>query len=364
MRIIFSGGGTGGHIFPAVAVAEEIKSRNPNSEILFIGALGKMEMLKVPKAGFNIKGLWISGFHRKELLRNLLFPVKLISSLIKVYTIIRKFKPDVIAGFGGYASGAALYMASLMGKPTLIQEQNSYPGITNKLLAKRAKSICVAYDTLEPYFPKDKLHLTGNPIRKSILNKGKREQGILHFQLDPNKKTVLISGGSLGARSLNRAMRDNHAAIENLDAVQFIWQCGSLYYNEYRTTQTAQLHQVYISAFIDDMVLAYAAADLVVSRAGALSISELCVQGKPSILVPSSNVAEDHQKKNAMALVERDAAVIIEDHTVSDDLVEKINELLTDEEYCKGLSSEISKLAKPQADKHIADQLIQLIEKN
>ena len=362
MRIVFSGGGTGGHIFPAIAVAQEIQKRFPNVEILFVGADGKMEMTKVPKAGYPIKGLWISGFQRKLSIRNLLFPIKLLSSSISSYFILRRFKPDVVAGFGGYASGATLYVASLMGIPILIQEQNSFPGITNKLLASRAEKIAVAYDKAKKYFPIDKVVVTGNPIRSSLLEIAGRNKGVKHFGLDPSKKTVLIIGGSLGARTLNIGMRNNLKAIESLSDIQFIWQCGSLYIDEYYRSETAQLEHVQIMAFIDDMNLAYATADIVVSRAGALSVSELCAQGKATILVPSPNVAEDHQTKNALALVEKNAALTIKDAEFSNEFISLVTQLVHDTGTMSRLENNISQLAMPRAVEHIADELLKLVK--
>ncbi len=360
MRIVFSGGGTGGHIFPAIAVAQEIQKRVPNVDILFIGAKGKMEMIKVPKAGYPIKGLWISGIQRKLTVKNLLFPVKLLFSMISSFLILRKFRPDVVAGFGGYASGASLYTASLMGVPTLIQEQNSYPGITNKMLAGKAAKIAVAYEKAKDFFPKEKVVMTGNPIRANLLRTENRDAGLEHFNLDSTKKTVLIIGGSLGARTLNVGMRDSYDAIEGLKDVQFIWQCGSLYIDEYTDTPTAQLDHVKIMAFIDDMNLAYAAADVVVSRAGALSVSELCAQGKATILVPSPNVAEDHQTKNAMALVEQNAALFIKDQEFSKEFISVVDQIISDEDLKSKLEKNIIQLAMPMAVEHIADELLKL----
>ena len=362
MRIVFSGGGTGGHIFPAVAVAEEVRRRYPDTEILFIGAKGKMEMTKVPKAGFEIKGLWISGFQRKLTLRNILFPLKLIWSLITAYFILRRFRPDAAAGFGGYASGAALYMASSMRTPTLIQEQNSFPGITNKILANRVSRIAVAYDKARQYFPNEKTLLTGNPVRSRLLSRESREQGVKHFKLDANKKTVLIIGGSLGARTFNRGMRDNHETLRELTEVQFIWQCGQLYIDEYQSCPSAQLPHVHIMAFIDDMSMGYAAADIVISRAGALSVSELCVQQKATVLVPSPNVAEDHQTKNAMALVEQDAAIMIADGDFSDRFISEISELISTGDRRKQLEDNIASMAHPEAVSQITDELIKLAQ--
>lgn len=361
MRIVFSGGGTGGHIFPATAVADEVKKRFPQAEILFIGAKGKMEMEKIPKAGYPIKGLWISGFQRQLTLRNVLFPVKVLYSLISSYFILRRFKPDAVAGFGGYASGAALYMATMMRIPTLIQEQNSYPGITNKVLANRVAKICVADANMSRFFPNDKMIHTGNPVRKPLLTKANKHESVLHFGLDPNLKTVFIAGGSLGARTLNQAMRDNHAAIAENKGIQYLWQCGSLYIDEYQLTTTAKLSNVKIVAFIDGMEKAYSAADLVVCRAGALTVSELCVQAKASIFVPSPNVAEDHQTKNAMALVDREAALLLSDVECLDQLTNTIESTLRNEELLKKLESNIAKMAMPNAVENICDELLNLI---
>ena len=360
MRIVFSGGGTGGHIFPAVAVAQEVLRRHPDTEILFIGAQGKMEMTKVPKAGFEIKGLWISGFHRKLSLQNLLFPLKLLWSLISAFFILRRFRPDAAAGFGGYASGAALFMATLMKTPTLIQEQNSYPGITNKILANRVSRIAIAYDKAQQFFPKARTLLTGNPIRSQLQHLATKAEGISHFSLDPNKKTVLIIGGSLGARTLNRGLRVNYDLLDKLTDVQFIWQCGQLYIDEYKSCPSAQLPHVHIMAFIEDMRMAYAAADIVISRAGALSVSELCAQEKATILVPSPNVAEDHQTKNAMALVEKDAAIMIEDKNFSESFLGVVDHLMSNPEHRTRLEQNIVALAHPKAVELIADELIKL----
>ncbi len=362
MRIVFSGGGTGGHIFPAVAVAQEVRRRYPDAEILFIGAKGKMEMTKVPKAGFEIKGLWISGLQRQLTLRNILFPIKLFWSLFSAYFILKRFRPNVAAGFGGYASGAALYMATLMKTPTLIQEQNSYPGITNKILANRVHRIAVAYDKARQYFPKRHTLLTGNPIRSQLLQRASKERGIAHFKLDIKKKTVLIIGGSLGARTLNRGLRDNHESLKHYSDTQYIWQCGQLYIDEYQSCESAQLPHVHIMSFIDDMMMAYAAADVVISRAGALSVSELCIQQKTTVLVPSPNVAEDHQTKNAMALVEQDAAIMIEDKNFSEQFLEVVKELVSNEERRKLLEQNISAMAYPKAVELIADELIKLAQ--
>lgn len=361
MRIVFSGGGTGGHIFPAVAVADEIKKRYPEAQILFIGAMGKMEMEKVPKAGYQIKGLWISGFQRQLTFKNLLFPAKLIHSLFAAYGILKKFKPDVVAGFGGFASGASLYVASFMKIPTLIQEQNSYAGVTNKLLATKVDRICTAYPDMNKFFPKEKMKFTGNPVRQVLLDVLDKSMALKDLGISKGRSVVLISGGSLGARTLNMAMKDNAENIIGMSDVHFIWQCGSLYLEEYAKCLTAKLPNVSIMPFIQNMEMVYSAADIVIARAGALTVSELCVQGKVSILVPSPNVAEDHQTKNAMALVERKAAVMVKDEELSDMMCERITFLLENEGLRKELEVNIKSLAKPNAVQEIADELIRLV---
>lgn len=357
MRVIISGGGTGGHIFPAIAVAQELKRKVANIDILFVGAIGKMEMEKVPGAGFSIRGLWISGMHRKLTFRNLLFPFKLIFSLIQSFLIISRFKPDIIISFGGYASGPVSQVGLWKGIPLVLQEQNSYPGITNKILAGKAKKICVAYEGMDKYFDKNKIVLTGNPVRKDISERDKDfNSSLSHFELIQNRKTALIFGGSLGARSLNEAMRTNLDSIigENSD-IQIIWQAGSLYYNDYARPDIVKNKAVRILPFIDRMDKAYEVADLVVCRAGALAISELSICGKPAILVPSPNVAEDHQTKNAMNLVERNAALMIKDSEVSAKLGEIIVKTINDDVLMKTLSENIKKLARPDAASIIAD---------
>ena len=290
-RFIISGGGTGGHIFPAIAIADELKRRLPDAEILFVGAKDRMEMQKVPQAGYPIEGLWISGLQRKLSWQNLLFPLKFISSLLKSRSIIKRFKPDAVIGTGGFASGAVVKVAGQMGIPTFIQEQNSYAGITNKMLAKNAHKICVAYDAMEQFFPKKKIVKTGNPIRDGLLNIAQyRSEGLSYFHLDSQRKTLLVLGGSLGARRINQLIEQQLPLFEQL-GVQVLWQCGKLYYEEYKKYNS---EQVRVLAFIDRMELAYAAADVIISRAGASSVSELCVVGKPVIFIPSPNVAEDH----------------------------------------------------------------------
>ncbi len=367
MKAIISGGGTGGHIFPAIAVAQELKRYNKNIEILFVGAEGKMEMEKVPKAGFEIKGLWISGLQRKLTTRNLLFPVKLLSSLIKANKIVNKFRPDIVISFGGYASGPVAQIANWKGIPLVLQEQNSYPGITNKLLAKNAEKICVAYKGMEKFFEKEKIIFTGNPVRQDIseMDKDINSIALRHFDLVQNKKTVLVFGGSLGARSLNEAVRQNFEKIlGDKDDVQLIWQVGKLYYNDYAKPELADHPNIKILPFIDRMDLAYAAADLVVSRAGALTISELSLAAKAVILVPSPNVAEDHQTKNAMSLFDQNAAAFIDDIDIKEKLGNKIIELLNDDKYLERLRANIKKLGRPNAAKEITETIVNIAKKD
>lgn len=361
-KVIISGGGTGGHIFPAVAIANKIKEVYPNCEILFVGAEGKMEMEKVPKAGYKIVGLPIRGLQRKLTLSNLMFPFKLISSLWKAKRIIKEFKPDIAIGVGGYASAATLRVASRMGVPTLIQEQNSYPGITNKWLASRAKKICVAYENLDRFFPKEKIVMTGNPVRMEMVNiEGKREKALAHFKLNPSKKTVLIIGGSLGARTLNESFKLQIQKLMDAD-IQLIWQCGKVYLDQLKPEiESMNSSQIYLSDFVYEMDLAYAAADLIVSRAGAISVSEVCLVGKPVILVPSPNVAEDHQTKNAMALVQKNAAVLVKDIDAKNLLVDKTIELLNDQNACADLSKNIKTLAIPDAPERILKEIEKLV---
>lgn len=362
MRIIYSGGGTGGHIFPAVAVAQEIKKRYPNAESLFIGAKGKMEMTKVPKAGFPIKGLWISGFQRSLTFKNLLFPIKLLVSIVSAYFLLRKFRPDVVAGFGGYASGAALWVATKMGLPSLIMEQNSYAGMTNRLLNGKADTACVAYEESKRFFDKCKVVVTGNPIRKGLVSGLDRGDCIHQLGLDSSKKTILIVGGSLGARSINKAIDKNYEHIKAANGIQLLWQCGAGYFDVYKDKAVADLEHVHISAFIEDMAVAYGSADLVVCRAGALTLAELMHLGKASLLVPSPNVAEDHQTANAMSLVDKGAAVLLADKNV-DDLMKVAVELLDDQPRLEELKKNIKLLAQPKAVSEIADEIELLIRK-
>lgn len=360
-RIIISGGGTGGHVFPAIAIADAVKEREPSAEILFVGAEGKIEMEKVPKAGYPIKGLWISGFHRKLTLRNLLFPVKLVGSLLKAWSIVREFNPDVVVGVGGFASGPVLEVATRMGIPSLIQEQNSYAGVTNKLVANRVARICVAYDHMERYFPADKVVLTGNPVRKDLQQlRASREESLRHFGFESDKPVLLVFGGSLGALSINEALAANAATLKDHPEVQVLWQAGKLYIDRFGACETAQLPNVRVVPFIDRMDLAYAMAEVIVSRAGALTISELCLVGKPAILIPSPNVAEDHQTKNAQALVDKQAALMLRDSEAAARIIKLALELLGDETQKKSLARNIRALAKPEAADAIAEEVLGL----
>ena len=360
LRFIISGGGTGGHIYPAIAIANALKLRFPSAEFLFVGAQDKMEMQKVPQAGYAIEGLWIAGLQRKLTLDNLLFPVKLLSSLWKSSCIIRKFKPDVAIGTGGFASGPLLQMANSRGIPTLIQEQNSYPGITNKLLSKKASKICVAYDQLDRFFPADKLVFTGNPVRQDLLDvQGKRTEALAHFALDPNKKTVLILGGSLGARRLNQLVEKELEFFAS-QGVQVYWQCGKLYWEHYQKYNTQA--GVQVVAFIDRMDFIYAAADFVISRAGASSVSELCLVGKPTLFIPSPNVAEDHQTKNAQSIVSQGGALLLKESELDSQFEKVFGELLSNTQLQLELSQHIQQLAKPNATEAIVDEITKLIQ--
>jgi UDP-N-acetylglucosamine--N-acetylmuramyl-(pentapeptide) pyrophosphoryl-undecaprenol N-acetylglucosamine transferase len=358
-RILISGGGTGGHIYPALAIANAWMDKHPDSEILFVGAQGKMEMQKVPEAGYSIKGLPVAGLQRKLTFANLSFPIKLWRSLRMASKIVKEFQPQLVVGVGGYASGPVLYAAQNKGIPTLLQEQNSYAGLTNKLLAKKAAKICVAYPDMERFFPKEKLKLTGNPVRKDLLDlAGKREKGIQVFGLDGNRKTVLVLGGSLGARTLNQAMLKHMVDLEK-EGYQVLWQSGKFYFKDMELAlEKAGLTHIHLLEFIREMDLAYAAADVIVSRAGALSVSELCLVGKPVIFIPSPNVAEDHQTKNANACVKQDAAVLLTDADAVANFKEYIDDLLQHEDKAQALATAIKKLAMPDA----ADALVHELE--
>lgn len=362
VKVIISGGGTGGHIFPAIAIANALKETVREIDILFVGAEGRMEMEKVPKAGYPIEGLWISGLQRSLTVKNLAFPFKVISSVVKARRIIKRFKPDVVVGVGGYASGPLLFAATSMNIPALIQEQNSYPGITNKLLAGRVDKICVAYDGMERFFPAAKLMLTGNPVRQDILSlAGKRERALEEFGLDPSKKTILVIGGSLGARTINESMAECVGDLSQ-KGFQVIWQTGKSFFQRAKDL-SAGINGIKVYDFISKMDYAYAVADLVVSRAGASSVSELCVVGKPSILIPSPNVAEDHQTKNALALVNHHAAILVKDMDARTALKDKIIELMKDESQMEKLSLNIHSLAKPDSATVIAHEVVKLVKK-
>ncbi|MDO7171958.1 undecaprenyldiphospho-muramoylpentapeptide beta-N-acetylglucosaminyltransferase [Mariniflexile sp. AS56] len=359
-KIILSGGGTGGHIYPAIAIANELKARFPDAEFLFVGAKDRMEMEKVPQAGYEIKGLWISGIQRKLTLKNLMFPFKLISSLWNARKIVKSFKPDVAIGTGGFASGPLLQVAASYKVPCLIQEQNSFPGITNKMLSKKAQKICVAYDGLERFFPKDKIIKTGNPVRKGLLDiESKTVEAKNFFDLKHGKHTLLVLGGSLGSRRINQLIEKKLDFLDTQN-VQVIWQCGKLYYSQYKIYNNTNNVQVY--EFLNNMDFAYAAADIVISRAGASSVSELCIVGKPVIFVPSPNVAEDHQTKNAMAVVDKGAAMVIKEEDLDADFENKFSQLVASTEKQKQLGDNIKKLALVDATNQIADEVEKLLK--
>ncbi len=360
-KILISGGGTGGHIFPALAIADELKRRNGTAEFLFVGASDRMEMSKVPAAGYEIKGLWIAGLQRSLTLKNLLFPVKLKFSIIKSLFIVLRFKPDIVIGTGGFASGPILWVASLLKIPTLIQEQNSYPGITNKILSSRVSSICVAYPNLERFFPKDKIQITGNPIRSEIeFSAVSKDESLATYGFTKAKTTVLIIGGSLGAKRINEVVLENIQWFSTHN-VQLIWQTGKLYYEACKQVKSELGTNAHISAFISDMATALTAADIVISRAGAIAISELSALGKTCILVPSPNVAEDHQKKNAMALVEKDAAVLVEEKNINTALFSTLESLIGNTDRQRLLAKNCKLMAQPEAAKKIVDIIEGLI---
>ncbi|MEM9821059.1 MAG: undecaprenyldiphospho-muramoylpentapeptide beta-N-acetylglucosaminyltransferase [Bacteroidota bacterium] len=364
MKVIISGGGSGGHIFPAIAIANELKRQNAQTEILFVGAQEKIEMEKVPKAGYPIEGLWISGIHRKLTLRNLLFPIKLLVSLWKAYRIISRFKPDVVIGVGGFASYPTLAVASRRGIPTLIQEQNSYAGLSNKLLKSTVDKVCVAYDQMERFFPAAKIVLTGNPVRQDIFDLAdKKVAACQHFGFDPQKPILLLFGGSLGARTLNDGMGANTELLRSHPEIQVLWQAGKLYIDEFAPSATAQLDNVKISAFIDRMDLAYAMADVVICRAGALTISELCLVKKPAILIPSPNVAEDHQTSNAMNLVGKEAAILVKDQMAKEKMLAEAIRVLNDDGLKHRLGENIAQLGKKDAARGIVAEILALVEK-
>lgn len=360
-KIILSGGGTGGHIYPAIAIANELKKRYPESEFLFVGAQDRMEMEKVPQAGYQIEGLWISGLQRSLSLKNMMFPFKLMSSLWKSRKIVKKFKPDVVIGTGGFASGPLLKVASGKKIPALIQEQNSYAGITNKLLGKHVQKICVAYDHMERFFPKGKIIKTGNPVRQDLLEiTSKRTEAKAFFQLQEGVKTILIIGGSLGARRINQLIEKELEFFKQQN-VQLVWQCGKIYNEQYKKYN--ELAHVQVHQFVNKMDLAYAAADIIISRAGASSVSELCIVGKPVIFIPSPNVAEDHQTKNALAITEKDAGILIRENELDTQFQTRFSELLMSEELQTNLGTAIQQLALPDATSKIVDEVEKLLKK-
>ncbi len=360
-KVIVSGGGTGGHIYPAIAIAKEIQRRHPDTQFLFVGASDRMEMEKVPQAGFEIKGLWIAGIQRKLTIDNLLFPIKLISSLWKSRRIIKSFKPDVVIGTGGFASGPLLKTATWAKIPALIQEQNSYAGITNKLLSKSVQKVCVSYDEMHRYFPKDKIIKTGNPVRSDLLDiASKRNDAFAKYDLSHNSKVVLVIGGSLGARAINKWIDKSIPFFKKM-GVQILWQTGKLYYDQYKHLEQ---DDVQVMAYIDQMDLAYAAADVIISRAGASSVSELCIVGKATVFIPSPNVSEDHQTKNAQAIEKEQAAILLKESSLDENFEPTLEKLLNNESQRSLLGVNIKQLALPDATTRIVDEVEKLIAKN
>ncbi|SHJ23768.1 UDP-N-acetylglucosamine-N-acetylmuramylpentapeptide N-acetylglucosamine transferase [Arenibacter nanhaiticus] len=359
-RFILSGGGTGGHIYPAIAIANELKERFPDAEILFVGAKDRMEMEKVPQAGYKIEGLWISGVQRKLTPKNLMFPLKVISSLVRSASILNKFKPHAVIGTGGFASGPLLKVASVKGIPCLIQEQNSYAGITNKLLADKVKKICVAYEGMDKFFPKDKIVKTGNPVRSDLISLSEnRDNAMQFFNLDMDKPTLLVLGGSLGARRINELIEDKLSFFKTF-GLQLIWQCGKLYYEEYKKYDS---EEVKVYPFINRMDFAYTATDMIISRSGAGAVSELSIVGKPVIFIPSPNVAEDHQTKNAKALVAENAAVMIAERDLDTEFEEDFTDLMLTKNRQQELSDNIKRMSLPDATKRIVDEIEKMLGK-
>lgn len=356
-KFIISGGGTGGHIFPALAIADELKLQLPQASILFVGACNRMEMQRVPKAGYPIKGLWISGFDRKNMLRNVFFPLKLIWSIAQSLAILIRFRPKVVIGTGGFASGPLVFVASLLGIPSILQEQNAFPGVTNKRLAARATAICLGSEAAQKFFPPHKVHITGNPVRSALQKPLSKSEGCERINISCEKFTLLVLGGSLGARKMNQLI---YAHLEDMQRhhIQIIWQCGYLYASDY---QHLSSENITVLPFIDDMAAAYAAADVVVSRAGALAISELCLVGKPTLFIPSPNVAENHQEKNAQALVDHNAAKMVVERNADTDFWITLQGLVEDEALRKTLAKNIQSFAHPNASKKIVSKITQLI---
>lgn len=365
LKIIVSGGGTGGHIFPAISIANALKELQPDVDILFVGADGKMEMEKVPNAGYKIVGLPVAGFQRKLSVKSFTFFFKLYRSMMKAKRVLKEFKPDVVVGVGGYASGPILKAAQRKGIPTLIQEQNSYAGVTNRLLAKKAKAICVAYEGMEKYFPAEKIIMTGNPVRQDLVNiAAKKEEAVKYFDIDQGQRVILILGGSLGARTINKSLLSFIKEIGEQADTTLIWQCGKIYHDELKRELAGyDAKNIRLYDFITRMDLAFSIADLIVSRAGAGTISELCLVGKPAILIPSPNVSEDHQTKNAMALVKKNAAVMIDDLSAPKELVIAAFDLLANKEKQDELSANIAKMALPNAAKEIAGKVLGIVKK-
>ncbi|MGB2760928.1 MAG: undecaprenyldiphospho-muramoylpentapeptide beta-N-acetylglucosaminyltransferase [Maribacter stanieri] len=358
-KFVLSGGGTGGHIYPAIAIANELKRRYPDAEFLFVGAKDRMEMEKVPQAGYKIEGLWITGIQRKLTFKNLLFPIKLISSLMKANSIVSKFKPHAVIGTGGFASGPLLKMATVKGVPCLLQEQNSFAGITNKLLKDKVEKICVAYEGMEKFFPKDKIVLTGNPVRSDLVELiATKNEALAYFDLDANKKTLLVLGGSLGARRINQLVADHLAYFEE-QGLQVIWQCGKGYYETYKSHESATIK---VHAFLNTMDKAYVAADFIISRAGAGAVSELCLVGKPTFFIPSPVVAEDHQTMNALSLVGHDAAIMIREKELDEQFKTVFESVVKSPEKQIALSKNIKTLALPNATADICDEIEKILK--
>lgn len=359
-KVIISGGGTGGHIYPALSIAKGIQKKIPKVKLLFVGAIGKMEMDKVPKAGYSIIGLWISGFNRLKIYQNFLLPIKILVSVVHSFFILKRFVPNAVIGTGGFASGPLLYVASIIGIPILIQEQNSYPGITNRFLSKKADSICVAYSGLDIYFPKDKIKLTGNPIRQDLFEIALKEvKGKAYFKQNKEFKTLLILGGSLGAKRINKLIEEKLDYFQE-NNIQLIWQCGDLYYDQYKKYESRD--RVYIAPYIKRMDFAYAAADFIISRAGASAISELCIVGKPVVFIPSPNVSEDHQTINALKIAEQDAALIITEPKLKSDFEYQFSNLLNSKNLQEKLKKNIKKLSNPLATEKIVNEVITLLK--
>ena len=363
MRVLISGGGTGGHIFPAIAIADAMKKKNPECEILFVGAEGKMEMEKIPAAGYKIVGLPVRGFQRKFTFENLKVIWNLCVSMIKAWTLVGEFKPDAIIGVGGYASGPVMRVGGWRNVPIFIQEQNSFPGVTNKILAASARKIFVAYEGMEIFFAKEKLLNLGNPVRKDLLNNISKSEALSHFQLSAEKKTIAVLGGSLGARALNEMLALITDEILNDDSIQLIWQCGKIYEDQIKNSPLQKCDRVKIYTFISRMDMVYAASDLVICRAGALTLAELAVSAKPSILIPSPNVAEDHQRKNAQAFVNQNAAVMILEKDIDKSIWDRIKALLKNEQELKRIEGNLKRLAKKNAADDIAEAVIEEVNK-